>query len=99
MLEELLLSIIDNQNKTNIDLLSALKPSIDKYQFNVFFINLINQNREDKRIFMEGNWLVSTYGRNEKHITFKIFNVLSDNSFDDFIDGMKNWDLYQEIPF
>jgi len=99
MLEELLLSIIDNQNKTNIDLLSALKPSIDKYQFNVFFINLINQNREDKRIFMEGNWLVSTYSRNEKHITFKIFNVLSENSFDDFIDGMKNWHLYEEIPF
>jgi hypothetical protein len=99
MLEELLLSIIDNQNKTNIDLLIALKPSIDKYQFKTFFINLINQNREDKRIFMKGNWLVSTYSRNEKHNTFAIFNILFENSFDDFIDGMKNWHLYEEIPF
>ena len=99
MLEELLLSIVDNQNKTNIDLLSALKPSINKYQFKVFFINLINENREDKRIFMKGSWLVSTYSYNEKHNTFKIFNVLSENLFDDFIDGMKKWHLYQEIPF
>jgi hypothetical protein len=48
---------------------------------------------------MKGNWLVSTYSRNEKHNTFAIFNILFENSFDDFIDGMKNWHLYEEIPF
>lgn len=97
MLNDLLLSIIDNQSIINIELLEALKQGIDEKQFIEFFDNLKFEDRSDKRIFIKNDYLVSTYANNDKSNTFRIFNIY--DPIDNFISGMKDWHIYEEIPF
>lgn len=99
MLNNLLLSIIDNQSIINIELLEALKQGIDEKQFSKFFENLKFMDRSDKRIFIKNDYLVSTYANNDKSNTFRIFYIYQDEPIDKFISGMKDWHIYEEIPF
>lgn len=97
MLNDLLLSIIDNQSIISIELLEVLKNNIDKKQFIEFFDNLKLQDRNEKRIFIKNDYLVSTYSNNDKSNTFRIFNIY--DPIDNFISGMKDWHKYETIPF
>ena len=99
MLNDLLLSIIDSQSIINIELLEALKQSIDEKQFSKFFDNLKFEDRSDKRIFIKNDYLVSTFRDNNKNNTFIIFYIYQDEPIDKFITGMKDWHIYEEIPF
>ena len=99
MLNDLLLSIIDNQSIINIELLEALKQAIDEKQFSKFFDNLKFEDRSDKRIFIKNDYLVSTFRDNNKNNTFIIFYIYQDEPIDKFITGMKDWHIYEEIPF
>lgn len=99
MLNDLLLSIIDNQSIINIELLEALKQAIDEKQFSKFFENLKFEDRSDKRIFIKNDYLVSTFRDNNKNNTFIIFYIYQDEPIDKFITGMKDWHIYEEIPF
>lgn len=99
MLNDLLLSIIDNQSIINIELLEVLKGNIDKRQFIEFFDNLKLQDRNEKRIFIKNDYLVSSFRDNNKNNTFIIFYIYQDEPIDKFITGMKDWHIYEEIPF
>lgn len=99
MINDILLSIIDTQAIINIELLEALKQAIDEKQFTKFFDNLKFEDRSDKRIFIKNDYLVSTYRNNNKNNTFIIFCIYQDNPIDKFISGMKDWHIYEEIPF
>jgi hypothetical protein len=99
MLNDLLLSIIDSQAIINIELLEALKGAVDEKQFTKFFDDLKLQDRTGKRIFIKNDFLVSTYRNNNKNNTFIIFFIYQDNPIDKFISGMKDWHIYEEIPF
>lgn len=99
MLNDLLLSIIDSQAKINIELLEALKSHVDEKEFKKFFDNLKFEDRSGKRIFMKNDFLVSTYANNNENNTFIIFCIYMDNPIDNFISGMKDWHVYETIPF
>lgn len=99
MLNDLLLSIIDNQSINNIELLEALKSHVDKKQFTNFFENLKFHDRSGKRIFMKNDFLVSTHANYNINNTFIIFNIYSENPINDFISGMNYFYIFQEVPF